>query len=106
MARARTTNVDCTTSCRQRGLSQGAPATCTPGLGHTTQGEPGSPPSAPPPQPLTKWGHCSVRNPQRERATGSRHPLCTAPSGSLTPWTSLSQSQARIPVSQIRILQF
>lgn len=111
MARARTTSVDCTTSCRRGDSSQGAPASRTPGLGPTTRGGvgdggPGSLPSAPPPRPLTKRGHRSVRNPQRERAAGSRHPLGTAPAGSLTPWTSLSQSQARIPVSQMRTLQF
>lgn len=111
MARARTTSVDCTTSCRRGDSSQGAPASRTPGLGPTTRGGvggggPRSLPSAPPPRPLTKRGHRSVRNPQRERAAGSRHPLGTAPAGSLTPWTSLSQSQARIPVSQMRTLQF
>lgn len=38
MARARTTSVDCTTSCRRGDSSQGAPASRTPGLGPTTRG--------------------------------------------------------------------
>lgn len=94
-----------------RGLESGRPGQPHARLGpHDSGGVggggPGSLPSAPPPRPLTKRGHRSVRNPQRERAAGSRHPLGTAPAGSLTPWTSLSQSQARIPVSQMRTLQF
>lgn len=106
MARARTTSVDCTTSCRRGGSSQGAPASRTAGLGHTTRRGQGAHRLLLPHGPSLSGGHRAVRNPQRERATGSRHPLCSAPSGNLIPWASLSQSQARIPVSQMRILQF